>query len=218
MIAARFEIRLPEDTWIADVSRAAPDATFRLLSGVRAGETAIELGETVAHDPAPIGDAIAAHRSIVAYEALEVTDDRALAKYETTDTALYEFVAASSVPIEYPVVVEDGWYEFDLTTTREEFDRFVAAIEETGRHYELLSLVHSADGAGLLTERQREVLAVALRNGYFAVPRDCALADLAAALDVDKSTASRILRRGQSRIVRWFLTSSDSPVPRSAER
>lgn len=217
MIAARFRIRLPEDTWIADVSRDAPGATFRLLSGVRAGETAIELGEAIADEPAAIGRAIADHPSIVSYRALEVTEDRTLAKYETTDTGLYEFVAESSLPVEYPVVVEDGWYEFDLTGTREAFDRFRAALEDAGQPHELLSIVHSEDAAGLLTERQREVLAAALRTGYFDVPRECTLAELAEELDVDKSTASRILRRGQSRVLRWFLTASEPSAPGARE-
>jgi len=213
VIASRFRIQLPEDTWVADLSRDAPDATFRLLSGVRAGETAIELGETTADDPAAIGRAIADHGSIVSYRRLELTDDRVLARYETTDTGLYEFVAESSLPVEYPVVVEDGWYEFDLTGSRETFDRFRGALEESDRRFELLSIVHSEDASGLLTERQREVIAAALRRGYFEVPRDCTLAELAADLDVDKSTASRVLRRGQARVLRWFLTASGSSPP-----
>lgn len=218
MIAARFRIRLPPETWIADVSTAAPDATFRLLSGVRTGATAIELGEAVADDPAAVGRAIADHPSIEVFDRLERTGERLLAKYETTDTGLYEFVADSSLPVEYPVVVEDGWFEFDLTGTRESFDRFRTALDEAGRPYELLSLVHSEEGAGLLTDRQREVLDAAVRAGYFDVPRGCTLAELAADLGVDKSTASRILRRGQARIVQWFLTAGDPAAVRHSGR
>nr|WP_202904512.1 helix-turn-helix domain-containing protein [Haloarcula rubripromontorii] len=218
VIAARLRIRLPDDVWIADVSQANPKATFRLLSGIRAGATAVELGEVTTDDPATVGDAIATHPSVTAYEELERTTDRVLAKYETTDTALYEFVAESGLPIEYPVTAENGWYEFDLTGSRAEFDRFQAAIEDAGRQYELLSLVHSTDPAGLLTDRQRDVLTAALRAGYFELPRDCTLADVAAALDIDKSTASRVLRRGQTRIVKWFLTTATAQPPRSTDR
>jgi len=213
VIAARLRIRLPDDIWIADVSLANPQATFRLLSGIRTATTAIELGEVTTDDPAAAGDAIATHPSVTAYEELECTTDRVLAKYETTDTELYEFVAESGLPIEYPVTAENGWYEFDFTGSRAEFDRFRAAIEDAGRQYDLLSLVHSTDPAGLLTERQRDVLTAALRAGYFKQPRECTLADLAATLDVGKSTASRVLRRGQARIVKWFLTTATSQSP-----
>ena len=218
MIAARLRIRLPEELWIAAVSCAHPKATFRLLSGIRAANRAVELGEVTADDPAAVSDAIAAHPSVTAYEELERTADRVLAKYETTDTGLYEFVAESGLPIEYPVTAENGWYEFDLTGSRAEFDRFRAAIEGAGRQYELLSLVHSTDPSGLLTERQRDVLTAALRAGYFELPRDCTLADLAAELDIDKSTASRVLRRGQTRIIKWFLTTATAQPPQSTGR
>jgi predicted DNA binding protein len=38
------------------------------------------------------------------------------------------------------------------------------------------------------------------------VPRECTLANLARSVDVDKSTASTVLRRGEARLVKWFLT------------
>ncbi len=42
-------------------------------------------------------------------------------------------------------------------------------------------------------------------EGYYEVPRECTLAELAAKLEIDKSTASTIIRRGESRVLQWFL-------------
>ncbi len=209
MITASFHIRLPEDAWVAQLSQSYPDATFRLLSGVRTGETAVELGEIRADDPEAVSEAVAAHPAILDHERLEVTDDRSLSKYETTDTDLYAFVEDSSLPPEFPVVVRNGWYELDFTGTRAEFDRFRAGLEDLEIPYELLSILEGDGRADLLTPRQREVLEAAVRNGYFEVPRECTLADLAAELEVDKSTASGVLRRGEGRVVTWFLTGAD---------
>lgn len=61
----------------------------------------------------------------------------------------------------------------------------------------------------LLTDRQREVLDTALREGYFEVPRECTLAEVAETLDIDKSTASEILRRAYARIVKWYITGAN---------
>ena len=209
MITASFRIRLPEDAWVAQLSQSYPDATFRLLSGVRTGETAVELGEIRADDPEAVSKAVAAHPAILDHERLEVTDDRSLSKYETTDTDLYAFVEDSSLPPEFPVVVRNGWYELDFTGTRAEFDRFRAGLEDLEIPYDLLSILEGDGRADLLTPRQREVLGAAVRNGYFEVPRECTLADLAEGLEVDKSTASGVLRRGEGRIVTWFLTGAD---------
>lgn len=212
VIRAEIRVRLPEETWISRVSRSFPEATFRLLTGFRTGDVAIELGEAVADRPRAVADAIDSRPEISNYRRLTVADDRVLGTYETADTAMYEFVERSAIPPAYPVVVRNGRVEFDLTTTREEFDRIRADLESAGVSYDLVSLVETADPEGLLTERQREVLEVALRKGYFTVPRECTLSEVAAALEVDTSTASEVLRRGENRIVRWFLTGGDRTI------
>lgn len=205
MIRAQFRIQLPENLWITDVSRGFSQATFRLLSGYRLDDAALELGETITESPATLVEAVRDHPSIASYELLESDDRRVLAKYETTDTALYDFVETSSLTIEFPVTVRNGWYEFDLTGTREELDELQGALDRAPRPYELRSLVRTTESEGLLTGRQREVLETAVRNGYFEVPRECTLADVADDLGVDKSTASTVLRRGESQILKWFL-------------
>lgn len=56
-----------------------------------------------------------------------------------------------------------------------------------------------------LTDRQREVLDVAVRAGYYAVPREATHEDVAAALGCAPSTASEHLRRIESRIMNALL-------------
>jgi predicted DNA binding protein len=206
MITASVRVRLPETAWVSELSRSFPEATFKLLAGVRSGDTAIELGESIAADPERVSEAIAAHESILSYERLELTDRRSFSKYETTDTALYRFVEGSSFPPEFPIVVRDGWYELDITGTRSEFDRIRADLDAADQSYELRSLVEASESTGPLTDRQREVLEAAIDEGYFDVPRTCTLSELATTLGIDKSTASEIVRRGQARLVKQSLT------------
>ena len=206
MIDARFRIELPARLWIAEVSTAVPTATFRLLSGLATGDRAVELGEVVADDPAAVEERIRNHRHVEAYQRLEATDDRVLARYETSDTGLYEFARRVGVPPEFPVVVTNGWYEFDITGTQAEFETLRDTLEESPLSSELLSVVHTDEAEDILTGRQREFLNAALREGYFDVPRECTLDELAAALGADKSTLSRTLRRGQARVLQWYLT------------
>lgn len=205
MIYATFRIQLPEGLWVTDVSEQFPTATFRLLSGYRADQTALELGEVITDSPDAVVDAIRAHPSITNYELLEADDRRALGKYESNDTALYDFVEQSSLTIEFPLDVQDGWYEFDLTGTRDELNRLQDVLDASPLSYELYSLVHTTDPDGIVTNRQRAVLDAALRNGYLDVPRDCTLAELADELDIDPSTASTILRRGARNVLRHYL-------------
>lgn len=210
MISARFRIQLPEGIWIAELSTEFPDATFRLLSGYRAEERAVELGEVRADAPGEIVETMRDHPEIHGYELLESGDERVLGKYETTDVDLYEFVEYSGLTIEFPVEVEAGWYEFDLTGTREELDTLESVLDASPLQYTLEMLVTTTDTESLLTERQRELLETAVREGYFEIPRKCTLAELAEAVDVDKSTASTVLRRGEARLVKWFLSGPES--------
>lgn len=210
MIDARLRIQLPEDVYITTVSETFPDATFRLLSGLRVGDHAVELGEVVTDSPREVSEALATHRSVTAYEQLETTEERGLAKYETTDIGLYELAEGAGLPLEYPIVVRDGWYELDITGTREEFKHIKGTIEECDRPYELVSITQLREDEDLLTTRQRETLNAALRAGYFEIPRDCTLAEVAETLELNKSTVSRVLRRGQARLVNWYLTGPDS--------
>jgi predicted DNA binding protein len=212
MISARFRIELPPSLWVAELSREFPKTTFRLLSGYRASGRALELGETVGESPAAAAEAISNHSEIVSYELLESDTGRALSKYETRQTDLYEFVETAGLTIEFPVDVERGWYSFDLTGTRAELDELQGVLESSRLSYELDSIVGRTDPESLLTDRQREVLTMAVRAGYFAVPRECTLAELADTLGIDKSTASTILRRGQQRLVEWFLAGPESTV------
>lgn len=205
MIRARFRMALREDLWVHEVSTSFPEATLRLLTGVPRGERALELGEVRADDAGQVAEAIQSHPDIVAYDEVYAGDRRVVAQYEADEQGLYEFLWSSSLPPEFPVVVEDGEMEFEITATREQFEAFGAALEERGSRYDLLTLVHTDEEESLLTDRQRECLTLAHRRGYFAVPRECTLAEVADALGVDKSTASETIRRGTDRVVEQFL-------------
>jgi predicted DNA binding protein len=209
VIRARFRLELADDIWVREVSEEFPAATLRLLTGVPRGDRALELGEVRAENATEVADAIRTHSDITAYDQLFAADQRAVAQYEADEKSLYEFLWESSLPPEFPIVVENGWMEFDLTATQAQFEAFGDVLDERGSRYDLLSLVHTDDGDDLLTERQRECLDAALARGYFEVPRACTLAELAADLGVDKSTASETIRRGQARVLEQFLVSQD---------
>ncbi|MFC6756642.1 MULTISPECIES: helix-turn-helix domain-containing protein [Haloarcula] len=210
MIRARFRLALQEGMWVTAVSGRFPDATLRLLTGVPMGDRALELGEVRADDPEPVVAAIRNHPDISAYEPLWSGDGRAIAQYEASEQRLYEFLWSSSLPPEFPIVVQNGVMEFDLTATREQFEAFGDALEAGEQEYELLSVVHATDDGALLTERQRESATTALRLGYFEVPRGATLAEVAQTLDVDKSTASETIRRAVARVMGQFLLGEES--------
>lgn len=205
MLSARFAVELPPDSWAADVSRSFPECEFRLLTGITVDEHAVELGEVRGDGAGAANEAIAAHPDVREHETLSAGQERALAQYRTRERSLYEFLRRSSVPPEFPVVVEDGWFELAVTATREQVREVRDALDRGDLSYELLAVLGGADSERLLTDRQRELLETAVREGYFEVPRSCTLAEVADEVGVDTSTASGVIRRGEARLVRWFL-------------
>lgn len=59
-----------------------------------------------------------------------------------------------------------------------------------------------------LTPDQREVLVTALELGYFSVPRDAQITDLAAVLDISTNAVSQRLRRAMRNLTKNTLTVS----------
>lgn len=206
MIRARFRLWLPDELWVSEISHSFPDANLRLLTAVPMGDCSLELGETRAEDPKEVTEAIHDHPDVRSLELLHSDETRSLSKYETRDKALFEFLGGSSLLPEFPLIVENGVMSFDITASRGDFEDFGDRLDASGRRYDLLSVVHS-DGSGdcPLTDRQLECLTVAWRMGYFEVPRESTLAEVADALDVDISTVSEVIRRGTERALEQSL-------------
>lgn len=66
------------------------------------------------------------------------------------------------------------------------------------------------EGSYGLTEAQREAVRTALELGYFDEPRGVTLEELAAALDISESSASRLVRRGLKRLLSATLAETDA--------
>jgi predicted DNA binding protein len=59
--------------------------------------------------------------------------------------------------------------------------------------------------AGRLTNRQLELVETAAELGYYAVPREASLEEVAAEVDVARSTASTVLRRAESNVMQALV-------------
>jgi len=85
----------------------------------------------------------------------------------------------------------------DLRTLLDDLpERITADVEEVGDYDRRHGTV-----AGGLTDRQFEAASVAARVGYYEVPREGSLADVAAELDCAESTASNLLRKAETSVM-----------------
>jgi len=66
-------------------------------------------------------------------EAVHSDEERALAQYRTREQFLYTVLREASVPPEFPIVVEDGWFHVELTATRAQIPLGAPAPREAPR-------------------------------------------------------------------------------------
>lgn len=97
-------------------------------------------------------------------------------------------------------VSEGQWTLRLLFPEREELSDAVSAIEEQGARVDVRRMVEAGQDEDLettaaLTEPQQEAIAEAYRQGYYDVPREISLEELANELDISHQALSERLRR-----------------------
>jgi predicted DNA binding protein len=103
---------------------------------------------------------------------------------------------------------DDRWRLRIRFMTREQFEDFRAHFDEHGPAFQLEQLFtveHPRHTRGDVTPEQHEALTTAVDVGYFQVPRDASLQDVADELDVSHQAVSERIRRGTENLVRDML-------------
>ncbi len=198
----RLKFKLPEGAF--EFSTDHPDEVFRILAAFPmddglfvAFETPTENHQAVLRDfdEAPI-----------TYEVLHTDEQSVLIQYEMPSIPPpLRAVLASGTLVQFPLTLRDGWITFDLTTSHERLSQLKNEFENARFTYEVVSVTQTTDPMDLLTDRQRRFMIEALQHGYYDSPRKCSLTDLAAVLDVGKSTASRVLHNAEGKVIKKFF-------------
>ena len=205
MPRAKLAIRMPERAWIARLSRANPEAHFRVLAAMPVEGGGTGLVELTADDPEPILDEMAAFDGIESVELQESGDGRAIVQFHTSQPFLLLSAREAGLPLRPPIDIRDGVASVWATGAPERLSSFADQLEAFGMSFEVERVTPEVDPASLLTERQREVVAEAVARGYYDTPRECTLTELADALGIAQSTASETLHRAEGAIVRAFV-------------
>ena len=205
MAHATLSVTLPEPLWIAQVSRANPEAVFRVLAGVPGESSGFALVRITAADVESVVKSMAAHDQITELTPAQVSEGEVTVHFETTAPLLLFSSQESGMPIELPVEIQDGEALIDVTGSRERLSELAEQLEAFGFEYRVEHVRERLHASQLLSERQLEVLLAAVDEGYYDTPRCCTLTELAARLDIAKSTCSETLHRAEETIVKRFV-------------
>ncbi|NUB92840.1 helix-turn-helix domain-containing protein [Haloterrigena sp. SYSU A558-1] len=155
-------------------------------------------------DPDAIDEALAADPTVADYQQLlENTDDDEWfyrLQYGEDVGSVCCAVYSNGGTLLDAQVSEGQWTLRLLFPEREELSDAVSAIEEQGARVDVRRMVEAGQDEDLettaaLTEPQQEAIAEAYRQGYYDVPREISLEELANELDISHQALSERLRR-----------------------
>ncbi|MFB6140738.1 MAG: helix-turn-helix domain-containing protein [Halosimplex sp.] len=212
---------------IADISVPADQFALGTLLEVRPGvevrlETMIPTGGAmipyfwVSNRDAPAVEASLEESPLVdEVLAVDETDDETLFRVRWAEgiDGLVETLTASEAVVLDGVGRGDDW-SFQLRFDEHEaLSTFYRTLTDKGIDVDIVGVhdpMEAADGREFdLTAEQREVLVLALEEGYFSIPREITLVELADLLGVSDSAVSQRLRRALTKVL--AATVADSP-------
>lgn len=198
----RARLRLKSNEGLIALSQAHPDASFAVLGAWASGDRLRALVETADVDAPALAETVAATDPLADLAVRHDGPELVRFEVDTPRPPDHGAMAESGVVPPFPLHLEDGWLSGELVTSREQLAAFRDELESADIPYDVELIETERDPPdSLLTDRQREVVEAALAAGYYDVPRESSLTELATELGVDKSVVSRILQRAESRIV-----------------
>lgn len=206
----RARLRIRSNDGLVALSNAHPEAAFRVLGAWPRDDRLRALLETDDVDAGTLQATVGALDSLGTLAIRHDGPGELRFEVDTPRPPDHGAMADSGVVPPFPLRLADGWLAGELVTSREQLAAFRAELEAADIPYDVeLVETERTTSEPLVTDRQREVVEAALAAGYYDVPRACSLTELADELDIDKSVASRILRRAESRVMRDLFEGSE---------
>lgn len=151
-------------------------------------------------------------RTVAEFERIERVATRALYRIRRSDEGVlrtYERWMALGAELLRCRGNADRWVVEMRFPDRESFADYYSFLEEADVVFALHRLSDGAEAAAsddVLTTSQREALCLAAECGFFDVPRETTLGELAATLGISDQAVSERIRRGQSRLIEEYLS------------
>ncbi|MHA1265990.1 MAG: helix-turn-helix domain-containing protein [Candidatus Helarchaeota archaeon] len=201
VMIAKFEITLPQELWVAVLSKKYPDITIEIMAML---PTADMVGNALfklkGQNLEKIVNEIRAHPSLIELYLISDNNTSKILNIKTKDPWLLISLLKSEVILKLPVIIQNGIATWEVLAPHEKIRKFNNLLSQNNIEFQLKSLKKYKQEPQL-TARQTEVLDMAVTLGYYEIPRKITLTELANRLNIAKSTLSGILRRIDKRLL-----------------
>jgi predicted DNA binding protein len=120
-------------------------------------------------------------------------------------TKLTLLLEKHNIYYEFPLQIDCESANVSITGLSKEISKFLSALESLGVRFRVTlaaDYITQTDILSTLTNRQKEALLIALREGYFKTPRETNAHILAEILGIKHTTFLQHLRRAQEKILK----------------
>lgn len=166
----------------------------------------------------PVVEDLRTDPSVESIEILDELDDRTLVRihWEGVETPVLELIEECGGLLAGATGTADGW-SFTLRFPQQEaLSTFFERCRERGIALDLQGIneagFRETDEAHELTPAQREAVLTAFEAGYFDIPRQVTIAELAEQLGVSDQAVSERLRRGLAKFLTATLHEPEAPT------
>lgn len=162
-------------------------------------------------DSATLANSLEADEDVLSVRVLDELDDRALFRIDWSPdiNGLVRSIIEHEAAILEAIGTNDRW-EFQLRFPDDsDVSAFQATLDEADVGFELRRMYNPDDpktDVSGLTPAQRETLLLAREKGYFTIPRETNLVELAEELDISDQAVNERMRRGMTKLVAASLT------------
>lgn len=195
----------------ADISVEFPDTEFKIFATIPTDNNLIEIVEITTSN----GDALINHfentSEVRSYEVIHSDNQTLVIQFIIPVSETYDTIRKAKIIPQYPISLRNGWFSKTLTASHERLSAYMSELEAAGIPSQIVSLTQTHDSHEVLTDRQWEFITEAIEQGYYDIPRDCTLAELAEKLDINRSAASKLRHRVESRIISEFVAEAATP-------
>ena len=200
-------LKIKSNEALVTLSEHYPKTEFNLLGAWPTDGKLRVLVEASTIELPSLEEEISSIPTLTDVEIRHSTAEKILFEVSTPTPPPHGAMADSGVVPSFPLRLENGWFVGDITASREQLSAFRDELDAGEIEYNLVQISGTDVAGDELTNRQQEVVELAVEHGYYDSPRRCTLSDLAGRLDVNKSVVSRILQRAEGHIITDYCSS-----------
>jgi len=201
-VLAKIRINFPENLWISEIFKRFPNITMEITSFlpyILESSIGNIIAEIYHHDIDRVIETIKNHESVFEFNIFERNDNIIKFTIKIKDAYILDALIQNGVLVNFPVSVSEGQAYWRFIADRNALDNFLVFLEERKIKFTILKIGNSPyaveEMESNLSIDECSVLAMAIKLGFFEVPRRISLEDLSKKMGRSKATMSVLLRK-----------------------